>query len=190
MGLHTVAIDKGSNASAPDLDWSQVRETVKMLNLAIAQVSGSLVNGDESVLALTESFTSMAGVITEIRETIENVDNHEKEDILKIIDQKCQTLSNDVQNAIVAFQFYDRFSQNLSHVNESLNSLGGLIGDQSKLYNPQEWSALQNEIRKRYTMQEEHEMFDMILNGATVLEVSEKFRTNKLEQDNGEIELF
>ena len=190
----TVTIKTGSAAAAPDLDWSQVRETVKMLNLAIAQVSGSLVNGDESVSALTESFTSMAGAIIEIRTSIEqkesSAENSENDDVLTTIDEKCQTLSDKVQSAIIAFQFYDRFSQNLSHVNDSLNSLGELIGDQSKLYNPQEWSALQKEMRDRYSMPEEHEMFDMILSGATVAEVLESFKDRNIEQDVGEIELF
>ncbi len=183
----------GSAAAAPDLDWSQVRETVRMLNLAIAQVSGSLVNGDESVAELTESFTSMAGAITEIRETIEVTETPIEgleNDVLATIDQKCQMLSDKVQSAIIAFQFYDRFTQNLSHVNESLNSLGDLIGDQSKLYNPQEWTSYQQEMRDRYSMPEEHEMFDMIVNGASVEEVLENFKSKKVEQEVGEIELF
>ncbi len=184
----------GSAAGAPDLDWSQVRETVRMLNLAIAQVSGSLVNGDESVAELTGSFTSMAGAITEIRETIEATGTPEEgleNDVLATIDQKCQMLSDKVQSAIIAFQFYDRFTQNLSHVNESLNSLGDLIGDQSKLYNPQEWTRYQQEMRNRYSMPEEHEMFDMIVSGASVAEVLENFKTKKVGQEEiGEIELF
>ena len=186
-------INTGSVATAPDLDWSQVRETVRMLNLAIAQVSGSLVNGDESVAELTGSFTSMAGAITEIRETIETTETPVEgleNNILETIDQKCQMLSDKVQSAIIAFQFYDRFTQNLSHVNESLSSLGDLIGDQSKLYNPQEWTRYQQEMRDRYSMPEEHEMFDMIVAGASVAEVLESFNNKKVDQEVGEIELF
>jgi uncharacterized protein YqgV (UPF0045/DUF77 family) len=164
-----------------------------MLNLAIAQVSGSLVNGDESVAELTESFTSMAGAIMEIRETIEAtgtpVEGLEN-NVLETIDQKCQMLSDKVQSAIIAFQFYDRFTQNLSHVNESLNSLGDLIGDQSKLYNPEEWTRYQQAMRNRYSMPEEHEMFDMIVSGASVAEVLENFKSKKVEHEVGEIELF
>ena len=32
----------GSTALRPDLDWSQLKETVLMLNLAVAQIDGSL----------------------------------------------------------------------------------------------------------------------------------------------------
>ncbi len=183
-------IDSGNT---DDLDWSQVKETIKMLNLAIAQVSGSLINGDESVAELTESFTSMAGAITEIRDNIGDVEtpgNILENNVLASIDQKCQMLSNNVQSAIIAFQFYDRFTQNLSHVNESLDALGELIGDDSKLYESEEWLNLQKAMRDRYTMPEEVEMFDMIVSGATVAEVLENFKVKKVDQDIGEIELF
>jgi len=194
MNERRVIANAGSAAGAPDLDWSQVRETVRMLNLAIAQVSGSLVNGDESVTELTGSFTSMAGAIAEIREAIETtgtpVEGLEN-DVLATIDQKCEMLSDKVQSAIIAFQFYDRFTQNLSHVKESLDSLGNLIGDQSKLYNPVEWTRNQQEIRDRYSMPEEHEMFDMIMRGATIAEVLENFKNKKVEKEEvGEVELF
>lgn len=193
MSQHDVSVTTGSNSTTPDLDWSQVRETVKMLNLAIAQVSGSLVHGDESVSALTESFTSMAQAIMEIHETIDGTEGSENDPVLSTIDQKCKMLSNKVHSAIIAFQFYDRFSQNLSHVNESLGSLSDLVNNQEKLYNPLEWSSLQKEIRDRYTMPEERDLFDQILNGASVTEVlavmKEKNEEHE-EQDSGEIELF
>ena len=55
-----------STSSHPDLDWSQVRETVLMLKLAAAQVEFSLKDGSNSVNTLTDSFTSMAGSIEAI----------------------------------------------------------------------------------------------------------------------------
>ena len=52
-----------STSANPDLDWSQIRETVAMLNLAVAQIAGTLTEGDDSVRTLVDSFTSMAGSI-------------------------------------------------------------------------------------------------------------------------------
>lgn len=180
---------KGSSSSAPDLDWSQVRETVKMLNLAMAQLSGSLMHGDDSVNELTDSFTSMADAIHDIRSEVKGVDNSTEKHVLEDIDNKCSMLSEKVNGAIVAFQFYDRFSQNLTHVNECLGALGELVTDQSKIYNPAEWSKLQEDIRGRYTMSEEREMFDMVLAGASLELILEKFKSAHNE-DIGEIELF
>lgn len=192
MNLQTADLNisvKGSNSATPDLDWSQVRETVKMLNLAIAQLGGSLMHGNDSVNELTDSFTSMADAVNEIRSTIKDVDVSQEHQVLGHIDQKCEMLSDKVSGAIIAFQFYDRFSQNLTHVNECLSSLGELVADQTKLYNPSEWMRLQDDIRGRYTMSEEREMFDMVIEGVDLDKILEKFKSTHNE-DIGEIELF
>ena len=39
----------GSTSANPDLDWSQLKETIIMLNLAIAQIEQSLHEGNASV---------------------------------------------------------------------------------------------------------------------------------------------
>ena len=56
-----------SDANNPDLDWSQIRETVMMLNVALTQVERSLTEGDESVNALTKLLISLMGKIQVIR---------------------------------------------------------------------------------------------------------------------------
>ena len=48
-----------SNSYNPDLDWTQVRETSKMLILSAIQVEDMLNAADVSVNTLTESFTSI-----------------------------------------------------------------------------------------------------------------------------------
>ncbi|MBM4182360.1 MAG: hypothetical protein FJ209_12505, partial [Betaproteobacteria bacterium] len=52
-----------STAARPDLDWSQVRETILMLNLAVAQIEIALKDSSGSVDVLAESFTGMYGNI-------------------------------------------------------------------------------------------------------------------------------
>ena len=58
---------KGTRAHAPDLDWSQVRETVLMLELAAGQVEAAMKDSNSSVGVLTDTFTSLA-------ESLETVD--------------------------------------------------------------------------------------------------------------------
>ncbi|MFK8066792.1 MAG: hypothetical protein AB8D52_00940 [Gammaproteobacteria bacterium] len=188
--ITTIEANAGSQSRAPDLDWSQVRETMKMINLAVAQLSGTMAHGDESVSELTSSFTTMAQAISEIHNAIGDIQNSENDELLSTIDQKCSTLSDSVQNAIIAFQFYDRLSQNLEHVNENLNSLGSLVCDQNRIYNPSEWTSLQEQIRSGYTMAEERAMFDMMIEGASVEEALSSYKVDKQEREIGEIELF
>lgn len=159
----------GSTARNPDLDWSQIRETILMLALSIAQIEMSMRDSDGSVEVLSNSFTSMMGQVKMIErvaaalpETVEVASAK-----VAIIDS-CTTVSEMMRSAIVAFQFYDKLTQRLGHVNGSMSVLGDLIADQRRLYNPYEWMGMQEKIKSRYTMEEERLMFDAIMQGKTV----------------------
>lgn len=154
-----------SNSKKPDLDWSQIRETVKLLTLSVAQVDVILKDGDLSVNTLTESFT-------DIVESIQTINNHllalgfseDKNQALAC----CSETKDKIQVAIVAFQFYDRMQQCLQHVTSNLRGLSKLVESPERLYNPNEWREFQNQIRSRYTMESEKMMFDAILQGKSV----------------------
>ncbi len=173
-----------SNAQNPDLDWSQVRETVRMMNLAVAQIEMSMTEGDDSVATLTNAFTTMAGRVQAIESLVKEKDNEEFQQIT----EQCNAISAEMQHAIMAFQFYDKLTQRLSHVSHSLESLVDLVGDNSRLYNPVEWSILQEKIKSRYTMPAEHDMFEMMMSGMSIKDVLKQMQQDKDNEDD--IELF
>lgn len=181
-----------SVAKAPDLDWSQVRETVRMMELAAAQVNMALREGDDSVGSLSNSFTSMITNVGTIAAAVTEMDAADQTSpVAKTIMSNCEQVSEQMQAAIMAFQFYDKLSQRLAHVIHSLDCMGGLIADQERLYNPCEWHGLQKKIRARYSMREEQEMFDALLNGASVeeaLKLGEEKIADRATDDD--IELF
>lgn len=182
----------GSRSNSPDLDWSQIRETVRLLNLAVAQIEESMRAGDESVEALTDSFTSMAGIIQVINGAIDNLPESVNSEITNLLGGKCHSLHDKVQQAIIAFQFYDRLVQKLSHISSSMGALGNLISDNSRLYNPAEWCELQEKIRARYTMESERVMFDALMDGASIneaLAISKNYEKD-MKDGQGDIDLF
>lgn len=159
----------GSTAHNPDLDWSQVRETILMLALAVAQIEMSMRDSDESVEVLSNSFTSMVGQVKMIEKTVASLpDTAETADAKAAMVGSCATVGEMMRAAIVAFQFYDKLTQRLSHVSSSLGTLADLISDTRRLYNPYEWLGMQEKIKSRYTMVEEGLMFDAIMQGKTV----------------------
>ncbi len=159
----------GSTAHNPDLDWSQVRETILMLALAVAQIEMSMRDSDESVEVLSNSFTSMVGQVKMIEKTVASLPNTaETADAKAAMVGSCATVGEMMRAAIVAFQFYDKLTQRLSHVSSSLGTLADLISDTRRLYNPYEWLGMQEKIKSRYTMVEEGLMFDAIMQGKTV----------------------
>lgn len=180
--------EMSSSAAAPDLDWSQVSETVRMLNLSVAQISMAVHEGEDSVGALTSSFTSMVSSVDQIaRIANDKIDDYAA--AAEIFSQ-CTAVQSKMQRSIIAFQFYDRLTQRLDHVKHALEQLGSLVSDSTRLYNPQEWEALQAHIRSRYTMKEEQEMFDALLEGNSVEESLEAVRSRLNQGDIDDIELF
>jgi len=181
---------QSSSSSRPDLDWSQVKETVLMLKLAAAQVEFSLRDGANSVDTLTDSFTGMATSISSIESSTAEI--FEKYNVLendqKTVHDNCHQIADKMQQAIVAFQFYDSLVQRMDHVVNSLTTLGDLVSDPARLYSPLEWESLQEAIRGRYTMEKERELFDAILNGEDMVAVLEKMHDVGIDDDG--VELF
>lgn len=181
-----------SIASRPDLDWSQVRETILMLNLSMAQIELALNDSSSSVGELTDSFTSVSGALSAMREVANQLPNTPE-----VMPAKTEIASlgaeveNKIGQAIIAFQFYDRLSQRLSQVCRNLDDLGILVNDPVRLYNPFAWVALQQKIRSKYVTEDDKQMFDTLLETRDVQKALSEFMQRKREQQpDGDIELF
>lgn len=188
---------KGSTANNPDLSWSQVRETVVMLELASTQIEYAMNDSNKSVDILTTSFTELANTMTKICNGFAKLVDYEKDNTVKDSElqetkKTLQTISSYANSliikAIVAFQFYDKLAQRISHVNGSLSSLRELVSDGKKIFQPEEWVNLQQKIKSKYSTPEEIAMFDSVVNGMPIQEAIEKYCPPQDEEEN--IELF
>jgi hypothetical protein len=180
---------KHSASARPDLDWSQVRETIKLLAVSVAQVESSMKIGDESVNVLTGSFSEMVADMNAIHGILNGLTPSEQRDSALA---HCISTQERINASIVAFQFYDRLQQCLTHVSNGLKGLSAIIDNPSRLYNPNEWYNFQNEIRGHYTMESEKAMFDAILHGKSIQEaMAIAAHTHTESAGNGDdIELF
>ena len=176
-----------SDSNRPDSDWSQIRETIKLLNLSVAQVDSILQESEASVNTLTDSFTEMVASMHIIHDHLLAITEHDMN--VKHALEHCAETKDKVQAAVIAFQFYDRMQQCLHHVTSNLRGLSKLVEDPERLYNPEEWRDFQNQIRSRYTMESEKIMFDAILQGSSI---DEAIATKNILRDkpSDDIELF
>ncbi len=169
-----------------------MRETVLMLELAAGQVEAAMRESGSSVEVLTGAFTGLADRLAKISAAAaalpsEGVAGAARQDI----EAGMLEVSQQVHHAVVAFQFYDKLAQRLSHVCHSLGDLAGLVTDKARLYNPGEWVELQQRIRAKYTMAEEVAMFEAVVHGMPVQEALERFMAEREEATaGGDIELF
>lgn len=187
-------LQQPSNAVAPDLDWSQVRETVRMLFLTVAQIEIALTESDDSVQHLTDAFTSMIEYENRIKLAVEELpQNDETNSVRETINENADKVTESMQGAIVAFQFYDKLTQRLAHVSHSVESLSTLVSDTAKIYNPNEWKELQDSIKNKYSMREEVDMFQSVMAGANVRDAIHAFNAAnaaKSEIEEDDIEFF
>ncbi len=184
----------GTRAHTPDLDWSQVRETVLMLELAAGQVEAAMRESNASVEVLTDTFTSLADTLQLIDSAVATLPDTVGNGLVKAeIQNNTHLVADKIHQAIVAFQFYDKLVQRLAHVCHGLEGLSELVSDKGRLYNPQQWVGLQEMIRSKYTMTEERAMFDAVIHGMSVEEALEHYmqvRMKEVEDSGGEVELF
>jgi len=182
-------VSSGSTSNQPDLDWSQLKETILMLNLAVAQIDQSMHDGNQSVDTLASSFTELATIMAGLSKELEEMPDS---DLKQRMSSSTSQASSNVHSAIMAFQFYDKLSQRLNHVSNDLAALTDLISNPATLYAPPAWKALQDKIREKYTMEEERTMFDQVLSGVSIEQALEEYKTalNSNNNADDDIELF
>lgn len=182
-----------STAKNPDLDWSQVRETIRMLTLAVSQVECTMNDGEKSITELTHSFTYIAN---QLKSIVDTESNESAETQLRTLKENTVDIHQQVVTATIAFQFYDRLSQRLDHVKRDLSWLSDLVSSPNQLHNPDAWNKLRADIMKNYTMEEERLMFEHIMNGASIEDALEIYKhhfngkKDDNDQTNDEVELF
>ena len=181
---------RGTSAHQPDLNWSQMRETVLMLELAAVQIETAMKDSNSSVEVLTNSFTTMAGYMQTISATVQTLPDDGEIGLAKqSLSGVSENVSGMVHQAIIAFQFYDKLVQRLAHVGISLGDLSDLVANTQRLFNPNEWVQLQQKIKVKYTTREEIAMFDAVMQGMSVQQAVDNFMAEMKEKPD-DIELF
>ncbi|MBE9610682.1 hypothetical protein [Chitinilyticum piscinae] len=177
----------GTAASNPDLNWSQVRETILMLGLSVAQIRQAMLESTTSLDTLTDSFAATHGKIDDIRNMLHQLATPEGAEL----EQHIAEIDTINMRAVVAFQFYDRLTQRLDHACGSIACLADLVADPQRLYIPREWLGLQERIRSQFTMEQEHELFANIMKGMSLSEALKLVAAPSDGQPaSGDVELF
>jgi hypothetical protein len=149
------------------LGAQEVQETILILNLSVAQIDLSITEGDHSVNALIDSFTFMAQQIEQIRVASQGVldvdpDRVEAQHAHALLNTQADELAAKMQQAVVAFQFYDKLSQRLNHVSRGLSGLAEIVSHHMCVKDQQAWQEFKQQIRSGTTMREEEELFELI----------------------------
>ena len=180
------------------LGAKEVQETIMILNLSVAQIELSITEGDHSVNTLIDSFTFMSRHIESIQETgqqMADLSDEMGEHGLRLLTETGE-LASKMQQAVIAFQFYDKLSQRLSHVSHGLSGLAEIVSHEMRVQSPEEWEEFKKAVRKGTTMREEEELFELIFDqnipSEQAIEIMKERMKNRADEaeEEDEIEFF
>lgn len=183
------------------LGAKEVQETIMVLNLSIAQIELSITDGDNSVNTLIDSFSFMtkhiesieksSQKIAEMSDQLEGIQEHNASLIMQT-----NELSMKMQQAIIAFQFYDKLSQRLDHVSHGLSGLAEIVSHEMHAKDEAQWESFKAQVRKGTTMREEEELFELIFDQEMPAEDAIELMKGRMrermaeEEEEEEIEFF
>lgn len=184
------------------LGAKEVQETIMVLNLSVAQIELSITDGDNSVNTLIDSFAFMSKhiedieistkKIAEMSNDVEGIAEHNESLLVQTND-----LAQKMQQAIIAFQFYDKLSQRLDHVSHGLSGLSEIVSNEMHAKDEAQWESFKSEVRKGTTMREEEELFELIFDQKMPADQAIELMKNKIrermhaeETEEEEIEFF
>ncbi len=158
------------------VQWS---ETMHMLDLSANQIDVTIKEGNDSIDVLMDSFTAMANHLDVLEKSINQSvpDSHHLAD-------NCYAIKEKVNQLVIGLQFYDRFTQRLNHVRQSLAVLAELIDDPQRHNFPEEWISLHNKIRSSYSIEQKKTIFQALMQGADIDEVFELFEKKSPQQEH------
>ncbi len=159
------------------LPWSHIDLTTTLLELAVAQIRHAMADNDETMLALAQAHQAIGAKLQAIATalTSTSADGETVEDTQSNINQSLGQM-------IMAFQGHDALNQRLEHVCLTLEALRDHIGDEALRENESAWSAMVDEMERRYTIKDERALFRKIM--------KREEEGTPPEADDGDIELF
>lgn len=174
-----------SDAEQSHPNWCFRAETARLLALNVAQIHTGLNEGDASIDTLTQSFQKLANFCADLSTMQPTASSIEQ------LSSIAQQMTEEVNEAIIAFQFYDRLCQRLGHVQENLFLLSELITDEDHINSAAGWQTLRTKIKASYTMELEHTVYEAVMDGATIEQALELYKKafNQHQQED-DIELF
>ena len=157
------------------------QEAARLLLLCTTQLELSTKQSDTEILTLSDVFQSLAKICAEL----ESEKSHSSK-----LDDLHQQIQHSVNNGVMAFQFYDRLSQQLEHIQQGMDQLSYLIQDSENLADEEKWLELRAHLKTCYSMESEHQIYKAIMDGKTKQQALEIHQQLEQQNDDDDIELF
>jgi len=178
-------------AAGPSESWAVERQMANTLGLCETQMTSALQESDQAVDALIRIFTSLADTMRDVGAVSAKLPPEIKANVADDLDAQLAAITKQIGAAVIAFQFYDKLTQRLGHVRFSLATLAQFVCDPVQAQQPEQWDRLHATLRSLYRTQEEREIFQLMMDGASHAASNEgRCDTSEAQSKAGDIELF
>ncbi len=156
----------------------QVRETVQMFKVSVALIEHSLSGGEHPVRKMIDQLSDQVSFSAKLRSQLrvlfepkadvepgDHVSEAEVELPKEQIVPQWKTLDHTLDEAIVAFQDFDRISQQLDHIGNNLNKTANLLNNPERSHDESEWNHLREDMRENFVMMDAQVVYDAIMDG-------------------------
>ncbi|MBN1379563.1 MAG: hypothetical protein JXA04_10050 [Gammaproteobacteria bacterium] len=154
------------------IQWS---ETMHMLDLSANQIDLTVLEGNESMELLMTTFTTLKDHLQKLEKMLNGHGGNPPASHIDNILQHCGRTKEIVNQSVIGLQFYDRFTQRLHNIRESIAVLAALIDDPERHNVPEEWILLRDKIRSKYSIEQQKTIFHALMQGTDIDEVFELF---------------
>ncbi len=182
--------DTVSQAAASE--WTPEQQIAHMLGLCEAQMESALAESDRAVEVLIRAFTGLSESTRALNGIADDLPPEFRDKINARLQERVGAIHQEMSQAVVAFQFYDKLTQRLGHVRYSLTSLAMFVCNRAQTSQREHWQRLFTTLRRLYRTEEERELFQLMVQGASAEDARAQAEQHAQQAVNqsGEIELF
>ena len=162
---------------------NDAQETARLLKMAILQIDTSLKESDNSMEQLIESIAAIDHSVRRMQTHLENTQTDE------LLETECKLAATQIQQTIIAFQFYDLLSQRISHIRRNLDEIIAVISAQQDAH-PALWRNLQQRMQAVYSPKQEQMMYKALLDSPFDENSDHSSETVSRKTVTGDIEIF
>jgi hypothetical protein len=174
-------------------DWTPEQQIAHMLELCEAQMESALSESDMAVDALIKAFTGLAETTRSLDTLANQLPEEARAATGAELNQQIAAIRDQMGSAVVAFQFYDKLTQRLGHVRYSLSTLAMFVCNRAQTSQREQWTRLFSTLRRLYRTEEEREIFQLMVEGASANDAraqAEQHTAERRPAASGDIELF
>lgn len=184
--------DTSTHVAAP-AEWTPERQIAHMLGLCEAQMESALAESDQAVDVLIKAFTGLHDTTRALNAIANDLPPELRDRLNGQLEQQISAIHEQMSSAVVAFQFYDKLTQRLGHVRYSLTSLAMFVCNRTQTSQRESWQRLFSTLRRLYRTEEEREIFQLMVQGASAEDAraqAEQHDDERAANQSGDIELF